>query len=318
MMEPINDILVKAKEYWVQVAKRTIAHEVSAEYHRARGVYLGILATVLSAVVGTAIFATVTQKLGLGVGEAESISFPTGLWAWLIYGTFGLIMIFAPVLTGVHTYLNDPQQAEKHQTSSARYYRLQQRIDLFILRYADVNSAASMREEALKELEDISKEIGTVFENSFTLTDKAYAAATAKLGAGTTVGATLAADYGTAAEAKAMLERAIAELKKDEAGALAKFNKGEEGFKDRDLYPFCAGPDGITTAHPTQIGKNLKEIKDKNGKPFGEEMYQVAEEGKIKEVSYLWPRPSGTEPVQKVSYITKVGDQICGVGYYKE
>jgi signal transduction histidine kinase len=115
-----------------------------------------------------------------------------------------------------------------------------------------------------------------------------------------------------------MLEKAVAEIKKNKAAALAKFNKGEGGFKDRDLYPFCAGPGGINTAHPTQLGKNIKEAKDKNGKAFGAEMYKVAEEGKIKEVSYMWPKPGGTEPVQKVSYVTKVGDQVCGVGYYKQ
>jgi hypothetical protein len=46
-------------------------------------------------------------------------------------------------------------------------------------------------------------------------------------------------------------------------------------------------------------------------------MYQVAEEGKIKEVSCVWPEPDDTEPVEKVSYDTKVGDQVCGVGYYR-
>lgn len=86
----------------------------------------------------------------------------------------------------------------------------------------------------------------------------------------------------------------------------------------RDLYPFCAGPDGIVTAHPTQVGKDIKEVKDNKGKAFGQEMLKVAEEGEIKEVSYMWPQPGGTEPVQKVSYVTKVGDQVCGVGYYKQ
>ena len=109
----------------------------------------------------------------------------------------------------------------------------------------------------------------------------------------------------------------VAALKKNKAAALAKFNKGEDGFKDRDLYPFCAGPGGINTAHPTQRGKDIREAKDKNGKAFGEEIFRVAEEGKIKEVSYMWPKPGSTEPVQKVSYVTKVGDQVCGVGYYK-
>ena len=44
---------------------------------------------------------------------------------------------------------------------------------------------------------------------------------------------------GTAAEAKAMLEKAVAAVKADQTKALAMFNNGEGGFKDRDLYPFC-------------------------------------------------------------------------------
>src|SRR5512147_709231 len=89
------------------------------------------------------------------------------------------------------------------------------------------------------------------------------------------------ADYGTSAEAKAMLEKAVAEVKKDKAKALEMFTKGEGGFKDRDLYPYCGGPDGNFTAHPTLVGKSLKDLKDKSGKPLGEEIYKVAAEGKI-------------------------------------
>lgn len=131
-------------------------------------------------------------------------------------------------------------------------------------------------------------------------------------------GTAFAAEYGTAVEAKAMLEKAVAAVKANKSGALTQFAKGEGGFKDRDLYPFCGGTDGNFTAHPTLTGKSLKDLKGKEGKPIGEEMYKNAQEGKISEVSYMWPRPGTTEPlVQKVSYYTKVGDQICAVGYYK-
>ncbi len=126
-----------------------------------------------------------------------------------------------------------------------------------------------------------------------------------------------AGEYGTPQEAKAMLEKAAAALKADKAGALEKFTKGEGGFKDRDLYPFCGGPDGNFTAHPTLVGKSLRDLKDKAGKPLGQEIYKTAKEGQIGEVSYMWPRPGTQEPVQKVSYVTKVGDQVCAVGYYK-
>lgn len=125
-----------------------------------------------------------------------------------------------------------------------------------------------------------------------------------------------AAEYGTEAEAKAMLQKAVAELKKDKAKALGEFTKGEGGFKDRDLYPYCGGPDGNFTAHPTLVGKSLKELKDKAGAPFGQEIYEKAQEGKISEVTYMWSRPGQTEPVKKIAFITKVGDQVCGVGYY--
>jgi signal transduction histidine kinase len=132
-----------------------------------------------------------------------------------------------------------------------------------------------------------------------------------------TTSAAWAGEFGTADEAKAMLTKASAAVKADKAAALAQFAKGEGGFKDRDLYPFCGGPDGTFTAHPTLTGKSLKDLKDKTGKALGEEIYSTAKEGEIKEVSYMWPRPGQTEPVQKVSFVTKIGDQTCAVGYYK-
>lgn len=122
---------------------------------------------------------------------------------------------------------------------------------------------------------------------------------------------------GSPAEAMAMLEKAVAAVKANKAQALEMFTKGEGGFKDRDLYPFCGGPDGNFTAHPKLVGQSLKDLKDKTGKPLGAEMYQVAQEGKIAEVSYMWPKPDGGDPVPKVAYVTKVGDQVCAVGYYK-
>ena len=43
-----------------------------------------------------------------------------------------------------------------------------------------------------------------------------------------------------------MLERAVAALKEDKAKALDMFNKGEGGFKGRDLYVYCANASGGT------------------------------------------------------------------------
>jgi signal transduction histidine kinase len=127
-------------------------------------------------------------------------------------------------------------------------------------------------------------------------------------------------EFGTAAEAKAMLEKAVAAIKADKAKALAMINKGEGGFKDRDLYPACSGLDGKVTAHidPTRIGMDRNTMKDNSGNPYGAEIMKAAQEGKIAEVSYMFPRPGADKtPVQKVAFVTKVGDQVCLVGYYK-
>ena len=84
------------------------------------------------------------------------------------------------------------------------------------------------------------------------------------------------ASFGTAEEAKAMLEKAVAAVKENRAKALDMFNKGEGGFKDRDLYVYCANAsDGIFTAHPTLKGKQLRDIKGKHGAPLGERLWRM-------------------------------------------
>jgi hypothetical protein len=141
------------------------------------------------------------------------------------------------------------------------------------------------------------------------------------------VGAALAqAQYGTAAEARAMLDKAVAAVKADKAKALDMFNKGEGGFLDRDLYPFCGNvSDGkiLAVANPNakqNIGKDVRELKDATGKAYGQELFAAGQkaEGQITEVSYEFARPGDPKPVPKVSYVTRVGDIYCGVGYYKQ
>jgi hypothetical protein len=126
-------------------------------------------------------------------------------------------------------------------------------------------------------------------------------------------------EFATPEEAKALLEKAVTALKLDEADALEMFATGEDGFTEKDLYVWCANAaDGILTVHPTNKGKALQDIKGKHGAPFGETIMQTATEGEIKETTYWWPRPGSDEALEKTTYYTKVGDQICGVGYYVE
>lgn len=128
--------------------------------------------------VSTAIFTTVTSELGLNNG---TVVIPQKWWALLILIVVSLLLILAPVLTGVQAYLNHPAQADKHRVSWAGYYRLQQRIDLLLLRHAGANVTATDREEALKDLGEISREIEDLCKNSITLSRHALARAEAKV-----------------------------------------------------------------------------------------------------------------------------------------
>jgi len=125
--------------------------------------------------------------------------------------------------------------------------------------------------------------------------------------------------FGTATEAKVMLEKAVFAVKADKAKALGMFNKGEGGFKDRDLYPFCFNiGNGIVTAGQSAVlGKDVRTLTDPTGKAFGEDFYNAPREG-TNEISYMSPRP-GTDltPVEKISFVARAGDQGCRVGYYK-
>jgi hypothetical protein len=131
---------------------------------------------------------------------------------------------------------------------------------------------------------------------------------------------------GTAAEARAMLTKAVAAVKEDKTTALDKFNKGGGGFQDRDLYVFCHSISDaklVATGNPNrkqELGSDLKAGVDAAGKHFGAEIWAAYQkpEGEITEVDYVYPKPGADKtPVAKASFVTRVGDLGCGVGYYK-
>jgi signal transduction histidine kinase len=143
------------------------------------------------------------------------------------------------------------------------------------------------------------------------------AAAALFLGAGYAIGA---AEFGSAAEAKKMLEHAVTELKVNEAAAVTKFNKADGEFRDRDLYLFCFNATtGMFNAHINSalLGTDIRLLKEKDGTPLGQKIFDGTKEGTIITVSYNFPKPNSTTPVPKESYVTRVGNEACGVGYYK-
>jgi signal transduction histidine kinase len=129
----------------------------------------------------------------------------------------------------------------------------------------------------------------------------------------------VAGERGTPAEAKAMLDKAVAEVQKDgAAAAIAKFDDPAGGFRDRDLYVFCMDTSHKIVAHPDASlrGTDVATMKDSNGKAFGQEMIAAAKKGSGT-VEYVWKNPVSGKVEDKVSYLKKAGNLYCGVGAYK-
>jgi hypothetical protein len=132
---------------------------------------------------------------------------------------------------------------------------------------------------------------------------------------------------GTADEARAMLMKALVAVKADEAKALEMFNKGEGGFRDRDLYVFCANVnDGTIVATGNRnlkeaLGTDIRAAQNSTGERFGAEMYAAIQkpEGQITEVIFIAPKPGADDTLApKVNLVARAdADLGCGVGYYK-
>jgi hypothetical protein len=132
-----------------------------------------------------------------------------------------------------------------------------------------------------------------------------------------------AQQFGTADEARAMLDRAISALKTNEDTALSQFNDpSNKQFRDHDLYVFCYNmSDGKITAYesPALLNVDLRTLSLKDD-PIGKRTYEAAEnapEGSVVTVDYKLPKPGTTVPAPKQTVEARVGKQSCGVTYFK-
>ena len=125
-------------------------------------------------------------------------------------------------------------------------------------------------------------------------------------------------EFGTKEEAAALLERAVALIRVDKNRALDLFTTGEGGLIQKDLYVFCAAPDGTLLSHPVLVGGNVLNFKDSEGTPVGELMFANAKSGATIQVTYKLRRPTtgSDKEYTKTALATRVAGLVCGVGYY--
>ena len=127
-----------------------------------------------------------------------------------------------------------------------------------------------------------------------------------------------ATEFGTEAQAKAMIERAINLVNIDKVRALDAFTDSDGGFGYKDLYVFCFNKKGILLAHPTNLGADASGLMDEDGLNIWS-LVSSTQKGEIKKITYKLVRPTtdSEEVYTKTSFITKVKGMYCGVGFYE-
>jgi cytochrome c len=126
---------------------------------------------------------------------------------------------------------------------------------------------------------------------------------------------------GTEKEAKTLVEKAAAYIKANgKEKAFSEFTDSKGRFIDRDLYIFVVDFNGLTLAHggnPKLVGKDMRDLKDSDGKFFIKEFIELAKTKGSGWVDYRWQNPVTKNIEPKSTYIQRHEDYFLGCGIYK-
>jgi hypothetical protein len=136
----MRDLINKAEEYRLLVARHNRAHYLAAKQAERMNTWLGVPVVVTTTAVGTTIFSTLSGNpdVRLKIGA-------------------GLLSLLAAVMASLQTFFKFSERQQKHLQAGAQYGALRRRLEIFLLRYQDDQN--HHREEVLHELESLLEEV---------------------------------------------------------------------------------------------------------------------------------------------------------------
>lgn len=148
-----------AESYSKSALMNRAAHYRAAKIANQRHVLLGAPATLISTIVGTAIFASLNDN-------------PDN--SFKIFA--GLISLLGAALSALQTFFKFSELAEKHRLSGANYGDVKRKLDLFLIKYgSDEHPPES---EAVVELSELAEVLSRLAQESPDIPDIAYQKAT--------------------------------------------------------------------------------------------------------------------------------------------
>jgi len=145
----MENIMKQAEEYKRISAIISRAHYIAWERATKRQSVLGVPVVVITAIVGSSIFATINSNPGIG---------------WKI--TAGLISLLAAVLAALQTSFKYSELADHHKSAGASYAAMRRQLELFMLRYSGKNTehqaALSALDKLVKDLDELAKKTPSI------------------------------------------------------------------------------------------------------------------------------------------------------------
>ncbi|HEX5394152.1 MAG TPA: cache domain-containing protein [Rhodocyclaceae bacterium] len=129
-----------------------------------------------------------------------------------------------------------------------------------------------------------------------------------------------AEEFATPKEAEALVGKVVKAVTADRAGTFKEITAKDKKWVVRDLYPVVYDMSGKCLAHgqnEKQVGKDLIEMADADGKEFVRERVELAKsKGKFWQ-DYKFTDPVTKKVLPKSAYCEKAGDVIVCAGVYK-
>jgi cytochrome c len=146
-----------------------------------------------------------------------------------------------------------------------------------------------------------------------------FSAAASEPPTATTSAVAASAATDDAARAKALLDRAAADYRQNPRRALVDFSMVGP-YRDGDLYVYVVGENGVLRASGgssvTLVGRDVRELRDADGKQFMKEMLAGARNWGGGSIEYRWLNGEHGRIEDKIAYYRKSGDAVIAVGYY--
>lgn len=124
--------------------------------------------------------------------------------------------------------------------------------------------------------------------------------------------------YGTEADARALLRKAVALFEKEGNSAIVTIGKPSGPFLQHDLYVFVIGPDGKIAADPAEpdlVGIDVATLRDPHGKPYALMIAKRATEDEVM-IDHEAKNPLTNRVEDKSTLAVKSGTFVFACGYY--